>query len=63
MFIAITLIVGLVGGFMIGFWLSLGEIKLLEERLHQERGRALARDLEPTIERLEQGGDWLWPFK
>jgi hypothetical protein len=61
MLILLTLFLGLIAGFIIGFWVSLGEIKVLEERLHYEQGRALARDLEPTIEEIEQGHDWQWP--
>jgi hypothetical protein len=61
--VLLTLLLGLIAGFIVGFWVSLGEIKVLEEKLHYEQGRALARDLEPTIEQLESGGDWLFPSK
>jgi hypothetical protein len=61
MLILLTLFLGLIAGFIIGFWVSLGEIKVLEERLHYEQGRAIARDLEPTIEEIEQGHDWQFP--
>jgi len=61
--VLLALFIGMIAGFIVGFWVSLGEIKALEEKLHYEQGRALARDLEPTIEKLEQGRDWLWPSK
>jgi uncharacterized membrane protein YraQ (UPF0718 family) len=63
MAILLALFLGLVAGFIIGFWVSLQKIEALEEQVHYEQGRAIARDLEPTIEKLEQGKDWLWPSK
>lgn len=49
-------------GFVVGYWLALGEIHHLREQLHYMEGKEMARELDSVIDDLEHGkGDWGWP--
>lgn len=64
MFIILTLCAGIILGFILGYWVSLGEIQDLEIQNAEQEGRLMALTLDDTIDDLEAGkGDWAWPGK